>query len=177
MKTRRALSFIICLGLVGYGMIFCVNASAQSAVMKIGFVDLQRVINSSAEGKKAQDELKKRADEFGAQAKEMQERLRRMKADYDKQIDVLTPEAKSQKRDEISKLERDYSRFINDSQSELRMVEQRALKQLLEKVGKLVVEYGKQKNFTLILESGNILYGAEQIEITDDVIALYNSKN
>jgi outer membrane protein len=174
MKTRT-LSLVACLGLFVLSAVFCADASAQSANMKIGFVDLQRVIDSSAEGQKAQDELKKRADEFNAQAKEMQDSLQAMKADYDKQFEVLTAEAKSQKRDEISKLERDYSRFVNDSQNELRMVEQRALKQLLENVGKLVMKYGKQEDFTLILEAGNILYGAEQIEITDDIIALYNS--
>ncbi|MCP4405834.1 MAG: OmpH family outer membrane protein [bacterium] len=173
---RKTLSIITCLSLVLVTCVFCASASAQSAELKIGFVDLQRVIDSSAEGKQAQEEIRKRADELGQRAKEMQEAMQAMKADYDKQFDVLTPEAKGQKRDEISKLERDYTRFVNDSQSELRQIEQRALKQLLENVGKLVLEYGKQENFTLILEAGNILYGIEQIEITEDVIELYNSK-
>ena len=99
-----------------------------------------------------------------------------MKADIDKQQEVLTPEARSQKRDELAKFERDYTRFVQDSRNELRLVEQRSLKQLLEDVGKIVVEYGKTNNFTLILEAGNILYGADQIEITEDIIKLYNTK-
>jgi len=172
--NAKTLSIFACLILAA--CVFGASASAQSADMKIGFVDLQKVIDSSEEGKQAQEEIKKRADELGLQAKEMQESLQAMKADYDKQFDVLSLEAKGQKRDEISKIERDYSRFVTDSQSELRMIEQRALKQLLESVGKLVVEYGQQEHFTLILEAGNILYGAEQIEITQDVIDLYNSK-
>ena len=65
---------------------------------------------------------------------------------------------------------------MQDSRNELRLVEQRSLKQLLEDVGKIVVEYGKTNNFTLILEAGNILYGADQIEITEDIIKLYNTK-
>lgn len=175
MKTK-AFSIITCLSLVVLTCVFCANASAQSAELKIGFVDLQRVIDASDEGKQAQIDIKKRADELGVQATEMQKALQTMKADYDKQFEVLSLEAKSQKRDEISVAERDYSRFINDSQADLRNIEQRSLKLLLESVGKLVMEYGKQENFTIILEAGNILYGAEQIEVTDDVIALYNSK-
>ena len=176
MKTKTV-SIIACLGLIVLTGVFCTNASAQSAEMKIGFVDLQRVIDSSEEGKQAQEEIKKRADELSEQAQKMQEELKALKADYDKQLDILTPEAKSQKRDEMTKMERDYSRFVNDSQTELRQIEQRALKQLLADVGKLVMEYGKQENFTLILEAGNILYGADQIEVTDAVIELYNSRN
>ena len=152
------------------------SALAQGEPMKIGFVDLQRVIDSSEQGKTAQDEIKKKSDELSAQAKKMEDEYNKMKADYDNQQEMLTPEAKSQKRDELAKFERDYTRFVQDSRNELRLVEQRSLKQLLEDVGKIVVEYGKTNNFTLILEAGNILYGADQIEITEDIIKLYNTK-
>jgi outer membrane protein len=175
MKTK-IVSIIACLSLVMLTCVLGVNASAQSAEMKIGFVDLQRVIDSSEEGIQAQEEIKKRADELGEQAKKMQEEMQATQADYEKQADLLTPEARNQKRDEMARMERDYSRFVNDSQTELRQIEQRALKQLLANVGKLVMEYGKQENFTLILEAGNILYGADQIEVTEEVIELYNSK-
>ena len=152
------------------------NVFAQGETIKIGFVDLQRVIDSSEQGKTAQDEIKKKSDELTAQAKKMEENYNQMKADIDKQQEVLTPEARSQKRDELAKFERDYTRFVQDSRNELRLVEQRSLKQLLEDVGKIVVEYGKTNNFTLILEAGNILYGTDQIEITEDIIKLYNTK-
>lgn len=152
------------------------NALAQSETMKIGFVDLQRVIDSSEQGKAAQDDVKKKSDELTEQAKKMEDEYNKMKADFDNQQAMLTPEAKNQKRDELAKFERDYTRFVQDSRNELRQVEQRSLKQLLEDVGKIVVEYGKNNNFTLILEAGNILYGADQIEITEDIIKLYNTK-
>ena len=169
-------SIVTSISLVVLITIFCAGASALAADMKIGFVDLQQVIDASDEGKQAQIDIKKRADELGVEATQMQKDLQAMKSDLEKQFDVLTLEARSQKRDELTKMERDYSRFINDSQTELRQIEQRALKQLLETVGKLVVEYGEQENFTLILEAGNILYGADQIEVTQEVIELYNSK-
>ncbi|GAK49538.1 outer membrane chaperone Skp/OmpH [Candidatus Moduliflexus flocculans] len=152
------------------------NVFAQGETMKIGFVDLQRVIDSSEQGKAAQDEVKKKSDELTEQAKKMEDEYNKMKADFDNQQAMLTPEAKNQKRDELAKFERDYTRFVQDSRNELRQVEQRSLKQLLEDVGKIVVEYGKNNNFTLILEAGNILYGADQIEITADIIKLYNTK-
>lgn len=150
-------------------------AAAQSAELKIGYIDLQRIIDSSAEGQRARDEIQQKAKELEQQAKQMEESLKTQKADFDNQSDALTPEARSEKRDELAKLERDLSRFVKDSQAELRLTEQRSLKQLLENVGKLVVEYGKQNNFTIIVEASNILYGADSINITDDVIQAYNA--
>ncbi len=152
------------------------NVFAQTEPMKIGFVDLQRVIDSSEQGKTAQDEIKKKSEELAQQAKKMEDEYNQMKADFDNQQEALTLEAKAQKRDELAKFERDYTRFVQDSRNELRLVEQRSLKQLLEDVGKIVVEYGKTNNFTLVLEAGNILYGADQIEITEDIIKLYNTQ-
>ncbi len=177
MKQRmsvRVLALLIGMSVCG----FSGNVLAQDAAMKVGFVDLQKVIDSSEEGKRAQEQMKQKAAQLEEEAKKMQTEFETAKADYEKQLssDMLTPEAKSEKRDEISRMERDYTRFVRDSQSELRMMEQRSLKQLLENVGKIVVEYGKNNNFTLILEAGNILYGSEQIEITNDIITLYNSR-
>ena len=160
------------------GMVFglSTNAAAQSSELKIGFVDLQRVIDASKEGTRAQEDIKNKAGELEEQARKMQDEMTAMKTELDQQYDMLTPEARNQKRDEMSKLQRDYERFVRDSQSELRVIEQRALKQLLEELGKLVVEYGQANNFTVILEAGNILYGAPQIELTEQIIELYNSK-
>ena len=161
---------MICLGMA-------VSAFAQSAEIKVGFVDLQRVIDASEEGKRAQAEMKKKADELAQKARQMQQEMQKIKTDYETQALALTPEARSEKRDELAKLERDYSRFVKDSQTELRALEQRALKQLLEEVGKLVVEYGKTNNYTVIFEAGNILYGSNNIELTQEIINLHDSRN
>ncbi len=176
MKTIKRVWIIsfLTIALLGYGMM--TNAFAQSSEMKIGFVDLQRVIDSSGEGQRAQEEIKKKAAELEVKAKQMQDDLQALKTDLTNKLGMLTPEAKGEKRDEIAKMERDLSRFVQDSQSELRLIEQRALKQLLEEVGKLVVEYGKANNFTLILEAGSILYGADTIELTEDIIKQYNTR-
>ena len=153
------------------------NTFAQSGEYKIGFVDLQRVIDASEEGARAQEQMKQKADELAVQAKAMKDDIQQMKDEYDKQAMALTPEARTEKRDEISKKELDYNRFVKDSQSELRLIEQRALKQLLEDVGRVVVEYGKTHNYTVIFEAGNILYGSSAIELTEEIIQEYNSRN
>lgn len=151
------------------------QAYAQASDMKIGWVDLQRVINASEEGKKAQDDMKKKADELEQKAQKMQGDIDAMKADLEKQAGVLNAQAQDEKRDTISKAAVEYDRFVKDSRTELQTIEQRALKQLLADVGKLVVDYGKQNGFAVIMEAGNILYGAENIDLTDKIIEAYNT--
>lgn len=46
----------------------------------------------------------------------------------------------------------------------------KVLKELLSEIGKDVIKYGEKYNYTIILEAGNILYAADNIEISDDII-------
>lgn len=176
MMNKRKKIIVIALvfmGCIGIGMLGNVKV-ALAVEMKIGWVDLQRVINASEEGKRAQEGIQKRADEYTLEANQMKAEIEAMAEDLKKQADVLTPTARREKQDAITKLEVEYNRFVQDSRDELGRSEQRALAGLLEEIGRLVVEYGKQEGFAVILEAGNILYGAESIEVTDEVIALYN---
>lgn len=176
MRKSLYKSLIVCVVVGGICLSVTGNLFAQSAPLKIGFIDLQRVINASEEGQKAQEEIQKKADEYTLQADQIKAKIEALSEDLKKQADVLTPAAKAEKQDEIAKLELEYNRFVNDSREELGKAEQRALKQLLEDIGRLVVEYGQQNEYTVILEAGNMLYGADSIEITEDIIALYNSR-
>jgi outer membrane protein len=176
MKTQNSMKYMVGVMVCGIVIGMLTTASIQAAELKIGWVDLQRVINASEEGKQAQAEIQVRADEYTAQADQMKAQLEAMAADYKNQEEMLTPAARSEKQDEISKLEVEYNRFIQDSRDELARAEQRALKGLLEDIGQLVVQYGEQEGFAVILEAGNILYGAASIEATDDIIALYNAR-
>lgn len=175
MKKMMVYSTVLFLLVSMVNLAISTDTFAQTGEYKIGFVDLQLVIDSSAEGTRAQEQMKQKADELAVQAKAMKDEIQKMKDDYEKQSLALTPEARTEKRDEIAKKELDYNRFVKDSQADLRLIEQRALKQLLEEVGKVVVEYGKANNYTVIFEAGNILYGSSAIELTEEIIKAYNS--
>ncbi len=151
------------------------QAFAQTTTLKIGYVDLQQVIDASQGGKQARAEIQKKADELSQKAEDMKQELAALQQDYEQQALALSPEAKTQKRDQISKLERDYSRFVKDSKSELRVIEQRALQELYKEIEEIVVEFGQQQGFDAILERQVFLYASEAIDVTDQVIALYNS--
>lgn len=177
MKIRKNMKRLAGTVLCGMVVSMLISVSSQAAELKIGWVDLQRVISSSAEGQQAQADIQRKADEYTRQADQMKAQLETMAADYKNQEEMLTPAARSEKQDAITKLEVEYNRFVQDSRDELGRAEQRALQGLLQDIGKLVVEFGQQEGYAVILEAGNILYGSTSTEVTEDIIALYNVRN
>ena len=155
---------------------FSVSTFAQSGDLKIGFVDLQRVINSSAKKKQAEEEYKKRVEEYTQQANLLKQELEQLQDELDQQAEFLKDEAKRQKLDEISEKKLEYDRFKKDSETKLKRYEQRIFEELLEEIGKLVVEYGKERNYTAIFERQMMVYVTESIDLTDEIIELYNSQ-
>lgn len=160
----------VCVSFVG-------SAFAQSGDLKIGFVDLQRVINSSAKKKQAEDEYKKKVEEYTQQADLFKQELTQLKEELEQQAEFLKDEAKRQKLDEISERELEFNRFKKDSETKLKRYEQRIFEELLEDIGKLVVEYGKEHNYTAIFERQMMVYVTESIDLTDKIIELYNLQN
>jgi outer membrane protein len=175
MKTQKMMMKMAVILLCGVVVTVTGTSSLWAAELKIGWVDLQRVIDSSEEGQQAQTQIQQKADQYTQQAAELQAQLEAMVADYKNQEEMLTPEARSEKQDAIDKLQVEYNRFVQDSRDELARIEQRALQELLVDISRLVVQYGEQEGFTLIVEAGNILFGSASAEVTDDIIALYNA--
>ncbi len=155
---------------------FSVNAFAQSGEIKIGFVDLQQVINASTKKKQAEEEYKKQVEEVTRQVDVFKQELTQLKEELEQQTEFLREEAKRQKLDEISEKELEYNRFRKDSETRLKRYEQRIFEELLEDIGKLVVEYGKEHNYTAIFERQMMVYVTESIDLTDVIIELYNSQ-
>jgi outer membrane protein len=174
LKIRKLMLIVVVIALGSVGL--AGNTLAQAAPVKIGFVDLQEVISKSAEGQQAKDVIQKKADELKVKADQMKVALDAALEDFKQKADLLTADARRTKQDELEKQQVDYDRFVKDSRDTLAKDEERALKGILQEVGKVVVEYGQKNGFTVILEAGNILYGADNINLTDEIVKLYNSR-
>jgi outer membrane protein len=73
---------------------------------------------------------------------------------------------------------RDYKRFVQDAQDEVKRKEAQLTEEILKELRKVIDEIGKKENFTLILEKveGVVLYIDETVDITQKVIETYNKK-
>lgn len=94
------------------------HAQAQTPAIRIGYVDLQKVMVESEKGKEARkllaDELEKRKKEVS----QRQDELQKMKDSLEKQSAMITQEARAEKEKQYQIKLKDYQRITNDFQSE-----------------------------------------------------------
>lgn len=151
-------------------------ASTSAQQIKIGFVDLQRALNESSAGKKAKEEFKKQVERLQVDLKSQKQRIEALKEQLEKKAMVMKDEERRNLEKDYQKKLRDFELAYKDSQSELQMKDNELTASLLKELQAVIEQYGKNGNYTIILEqaSSSVLYGAPEIDLTDQIIEAYN---
>jgi outer membrane protein len=145
-----------------------------AAELKIGYVNAVKVIEEAPQGEAA---LKKLEAEFAPRDKqiiEMQNKLKRLEQDLEKNAMVLK-DAESRSREfEIVGLKRDLRRATQEFREDYNLRRNEELAALQKIVQKTIAEIAKQDNFDLILESA--VYAGPKVDITDKILRKLGKK-
>jgi len=150
-------------------------ASAQER-MKIGYIDVQRVIAESQSGKRAKERFQVQVKKAESDVQKERQDLERLKSDLDKKGPLLKEEERRSMEGDLQKRSVILQRTMNDYQQDLRQKESEIMSDILKEVEQIVNEVGKAEKFTLIFERSQIIYSDQGIDITSKVIETYNSR-
>ena len=152
--------------------------SVWAADLKVGFVDIQRAVNECREGIEAKKALIKEAEKFQRLGQEKQKELQTMKDSLEKQALMLTPDARAAKEKEFQNKGREFQRWVEDGQNEIKSKEMEMLKTIAMGLQKVVQKMGADEGYTLVLEKNEefVLYASKSIDLTDRVIKAYDAQ-
>lgn len=160
------------------GILLALTASAAVAQdrLKIGYVDIQRVIAESQAGKRAKDRFQAQIKKAEADVQRERSELERIRADLDKKGALLKDEERRNLEADFQKRSVNLQRTMGDYQQDLRNKENEMMADILKELEGVVTDLGKSEKFTLILERSQILYSDPGSDITTRVIEAYNSR-
>ncbi len=169
--AKRAAAVVVPL-LIALG----VSTAAEAGPVKLGFVDLQRAIEETEEGKKAKASLRA---VFEAKQKELnakQEALKKAKGEYDSKRLMMTPEARAKAEQELQQQFMELQTALVGHQKELAGKEAEVMKKILAKMERILQQIGTKQGFTMIFEKGEgrVLFGQPSLDLTNEVIRRYN---
>jgi outer membrane protein len=150
------------------------NASAN-AELKIGYVNTVKVIEEAPQGEAA---LKKLENEFGPRDRkivEMQNRVKDLEQDMEKNALVMKEPDRRAKEYEIATLKRDLRRATQEFREDYNLRRNEELAALQKLVQKAIVEISKQETFDLVLHEG-VIYAGPKVDITDKILKRLGKK-
>ncbi len=147
---------------------FLVPALALAEV-KIAVVDMADVIFNSAEGKRAQESIKRKGQELGKDLERRREEFGKQVEEYQKQAPVMKEEARKKKEEEFGKRQTELQQKVGTSQQELQKMEEKELKPLYDRFAKVVNTIAKEDHYTVVLDKRVVIGFDPSIDITDKV--------
>ena len=166
MKYWLAIAVLVLSGSVAY---------AQERI-KIGFIDIQRVISESQPGKRAKERFQAQVKKAESDVVKERQDLEKLKADIEKKGPLLKDEERRNLEADYQRRSVTLQRAMSDYQQELQQKNNEMMADILKELEQIVNEVGKADKFTLILERSQILYSDQGIDITSKVIETYNSR-
>jgi outer membrane protein len=167
-------------GLVAFALLASAagaGAADAAEVLRIGVVDMQKVILESAKGQRARAQLQKETEGKQKDMNGREEEIRKLQADLERQRAVLSPTALKEKEDAIQRKIRDIRRIAEDSQRDLSKREGELVGEIQREAAQVIGEYGKEKGFQMVLErSAGVWYASERADVTKEIIDRFNAK-
>jgi outer membrane protein len=160
--------------------IFLLALSPKAAFaeeVKLGYVDLQRALNETEDGRKAKANLKKVFDQKQKELDEQQEALKKDIEDLNKKRTLLPAdkvrEKEAELQDRMQKVQQTYMRH----QQDLSAKEQEATAKIFERMSKIIGKIATAENFTMVFDrqQGGVLFAKPHLDLTNDLIRRYNS--
>lgn len=151
--------------------------TAGAAEAKIGFVDLQRVLAETEEGKKAKSSLESVFKQKQTEIDKKLTDLKKAQEDFEKQKSMLQPAARDQKARELDVAMRELQMLYLKHQEDLSKREAEAMKEIFKKTEKIIQKIATEAGLSMVLEKtqSSILWAQPSLDITNELVRRYNA--
>jgi outer membrane protein len=162
--------------MAGIMFVFFVWSTSSLAADKIGFINLQDIMQNSSAGKKASDDFKKFYEKETQEIKTAEKELKKMKDELDKQGSIMTQSSQKEKESAYQKKLRDYQLLVNDTNEELKKRDQEMTQKLMPGIMKIVRTIAEKEKLTLVIDVATmpIPFYAKENDFSKKVIEEFN---
>jgi outer membrane protein len=179
MKKQLALSALAVL--LTMPAVWGQSSGAAAGPMKVGVINVQIAITSTAEGKQAAAELQSKfaprqteLDNMRKQLDDLQTRLRTGQT-------TLSDDEKARLAREGDTMTRTYQRKQQEAQDDFNDEQQDVVNRIGRKMMAILDKYSKDNSYAIIFDTSAqqtpVVYAANQIDVTQDIIRLYDQGN
>ena len=152
--------------------------AAAPAAAKVGVINIQAAIASTAEGKQAAAELQSQFTPRMNELQNLQKQIEDVRNRLQTGQSTLSDEEKARLTREGDQLTRTYQRKQQELQDDTNDAQQEVVNRIGRKVVDVLNKYSKENGYSVVLDDSSqqtpVIYAANQIDVTQDIIRLYD---
>jgi outer membrane protein len=176
MKTQVCtIALLLFLGTAPTGLL----AQSSGTPGKIGLVNIQEAILSTAEGKKSMAELQKKYQPRQQEVQKLQDDARAISDQLQKQAATLSDDEQRRLNRDLEEKQKLLKRSTEDAQADYAIDRDEMVRRIGQKMVKIIDDYARQNGFSLVIGSDQvpIYYAAKELDLTEEVVRLYDAAN
>lgn len=147
------------------------NVFAQD---KLVFIDVNYIFNNSVAGKKINEEITKLSKKIKSDLKNFQKKISSDKDSILKQKNVLSEEEFKKKITDLDNKVKNFNLELNKENNQLIKLKKKARIKFSEQLREVLESFSKENSINMILTKENILIGRTDLDVTSDILDLYN---
>lgn len=156
-----------------------VLASCNQQIEKTGYVNNTRVVSDFKEMKVAQEKWTKKNNEVRAELEEKAKQFQIEVQGYQTIMKSMSTANREKKEQELMTKQQGLQREQQAKMQEIQQGSQVEIDSIINKVKSYIEDYGKKNGYTYIYgdtEASNILYGKEELDLTDKILKELNGE-
>ena len=158
------------------GAVLLTGVGPVAAEVKIGFVNVPRVLDSAPQAQAADQRLEK---EFGPRDSEilaMKRELVALNERLSKNAAVMSASERQRQEAEMRQMRREIRRLEDEFREDVNLRRSQELGKLQRLVVEVIQKLAKDENFDLIISDG-VIYAGDRVDITEKVIGRLKQSN
>jgi len=145
---------------------------------KIAVIAIQQAIIATKDGQKAASELSSKAEPKKKELEQKQSDINSLQDQLSKGQNTLSESTKNDIYKNIEGKKKSLQRDFEDAQAEMDQEQQKILQGLGQKMMAVIERYARDNGYTMVVDVSNpqtpVLYAAPSIDITKEIIELYD---
>ena len=153
-------------------------AFAQAPSAKFGVINIQAALVSTKDGQKAAADFESKRSPKTKELEKKQSEIRTLQESLNRGGNAMSEAAKAELVRSIDTKTKSFNRELEDAQAEWQSDQDKILQDLGQKMMAVIDKYAKENGYSMILDVSNpntpVLYASNTIDITKDIIDLYD---
>ena len=162
--------------LIFFFLFFLFSISNLKAEDNIVFIDINFIFNESLFGKDFNKKLDENSSKLNLKIKDFKIEIDNKKKDLLNKKNLLSEIEYNQKIKDLEENIQQYNLAINTEKDKLEKYKVKIRQEFFQHLLPLLEKYSNENSISLILKKDSILLGKNSIDITDEIVKIFNEK-